>query len=154
MIKVETKFRTSFNQVVNKVRTEVAEALREALPEEQKEIVQRTQSGQSVEGGGFAPYSSAYARAKARLVGSASPVNLTLTGAMLGSLKNRVRRVSGGQVEGTIEVTGGFNRNKAEWNQGGNENIPARRFMGLSREQTRRLNRVVRQAVSRALNRS
>ncbi len=46
-------------------------------------IVRRTLSGQDENDGGFAPYSAAYAALKAKELGSATPVNLQVSGRML-----------------------------------------------------------------------
>lgn len=119
--------------LVERVRRQMEDALNDTLPELRDEIVSRTQSGRSINGGGFEAYSAAYAAA----TGKTTP-NLTLSGDMLGSMDTSVSR-NIGFIEGRIEIQGGFNRSKADWNQGGNSNIPARPFMGLSREQERRL---------------
>lgn len=49
-------------------------------------IVRRTRQGQGTEGA-LAPYSVGYARLKAAELGTASPVNLTVSGDMLNSLQ-------------------------------------------------------------------
>jgi hypothetical protein len=49
-------------------------------------IVRRTLSGIDMEGRAFQPYSAAYSEAKAKELGSASPVNLQVSGRMLQGL--------------------------------------------------------------------
>lgn len=49
-------------------------------------IIRRTVAGQSSTGSAFAPYSPGYAKRKSQELGSASPVNLQVSGDMLGSI--------------------------------------------------------------------
>jgi hypothetical protein len=49
-------------------------------------IVRRTLAGESSRGGSFAPYSEGYRQAKQQALGSASPVNLQASGAMLNDI--------------------------------------------------------------------
>ncbi len=135
---------------VKRVQDEIAAGLSRILPTLRREIVERTQSGNSFDSGPFPGYSDSYAKAKAAALGSSTPVNLTLSGDMLNSITTTVRNDSRG-VYGTIEVTGDFNREKARWNQGGNSSIPPRRFMGLTDDQKARVREVFTDAISRAL---
>lgn len=50
-------------------------------------IVRRTRQGVGSQGQALAPYSQGYARLKAAELGTASPVNLTVSGDMLNSLQ-------------------------------------------------------------------
>jgi len=50
-------------------------------------IIRRTTSGQDATGASFAPYSAKYAERKAKELGSADPVNLTVSGGMLRNLQ-------------------------------------------------------------------
>lgn len=140
-LKISIRNNTTLARARRELRRDINNALREQLPTIKDEIVSRTKAGQSIEGGAFARYSAAYAAA----TGKRTP-DLTLTGQMLGSIKTRVT-TAGEEAEGIIEVTGGFNRDKAVWNQGGNPNIPARPFMGLSKQQISVLIRKIRDAI-------
>ena len=59
-------------------------------------IVRRTRQGLDADGMAFAPYSPEYAKRKAASLGSASPVNLTVSGAMLNQLQ--IVKVEPGKV--------------------------------------------------------
>lgn len=50
-------------------------------------IVRRTARGIAADGAPFQPYSAAYTRRKAKELGRASPVNLSVSGGMLGALQ-------------------------------------------------------------------
>lgn len=50
-------------------------------------IIRRTMAGQDATGASFAPYSAKYAERKAKELGSADPVNLTVSGGMLRNLQ-------------------------------------------------------------------
>jgi|ERR1041384_981831 hypothetical protein len=50
-------------------------------------IVRRTMAGQDATGASFQPYSAKYAEGKAKELGSAEPVNLTVSGGMLRNLQ-------------------------------------------------------------------
>ena len=52
-----------------------------------EQIVRRTREGRDMRDVPFAPYSQGYSKQKAEAVGSAAPVNLTLSGAMLNALQ-------------------------------------------------------------------
>jgi len=50
-------------------------------------IIRRTTAGQDATGASFPPYSAKYAERKAKELGSADPVNLTVSGGMLRNLQ-------------------------------------------------------------------
>lgn len=50
-------------------------------------VVRRTRQGIAATGERFAPYSTGYALQKAKALGSAAPVNLTVSGGMLNALQ-------------------------------------------------------------------
>ncbi|MGE0451718.1 MAG: hypothetical protein AB7Q29_19245 [Vicinamibacterales bacterium] len=80
-IEVTTNFDVSDKRFVDReLMREIGLLAREA-------IVRRTARGVSAEGQPFQPYSAAYARRKAQGLGSASPVNLSVSGGMLGALQ-------------------------------------------------------------------
>lgn len=146
----EVKNTGNMERRIQAVQDNIAAEFSRLLPILRREIVERTRAGQAADGGAFAPYSQAYAKAKAAALGSANPVNLTVSGAMLDSIRTTVSNDRRG-VFGTIEVTGDFNRNKAVWNQGGNPDIPARRFMALTDEQKSRIRAVIKNAIDKAV---
>lgn len=70
------------------IEVDLQSVLEEALTDARDEIIARTEKGESADGLGFPDYSDGYKAAKARRLGSASPVNLSL-GVKHLSLKRR-----------------------------------------------------------------
>lgn len=147
---VEVTDNVRIDRLVDQVKKEIQDGLSRELPIIRREIVERTRSGNDADGGSFASYSDAYAKAKAAALGSSTPVNLTVTGGMLDSMATRVVNNAEG-VFGEITIEGSFNQDKAVWNQGGNPAIPARRFMALSTEQRDRILSIISNALDNAL---
>lgn len=67
-------------------------------------IVKRTKSGKNVSGQNFPRYTEGYRKQKSRAGLPTSPVDLTFSGRMLGSLKHKTRR-SGTKIESTITLS-------------------------------------------------
>ena len=138
---ITIKNNTRLAELASTLRDRIREELRETLPDLRDGIVRRTQSGTDKDGGRFDSYNPDYKRKKDRqAILGGDPVNLTFTGNMMGSLDTSVS--SSGPVTGKIEVTGGFNREKARFNSN-------RPFMGLDRSQRTELARRIRNAVAR-----
>lgn len=76
----------NFTTLVDTV-TVPAEDMREIGLLVRERIVRRTISGVDADGAPFAPYSEGYAEQKQRELGSASPVNLQVSGNMLNHLQ-------------------------------------------------------------------
>jgi len=137
-IKINITDNSGLGSFTAELRSQISRALQEEVPKLAEEIVSRTQSGESVDGGGFASYSAKYAAAKRRALGSASPVNLTVTGALLGGIQSEV---TGTSAEITIADT-----RLAKIHQTG-DGLPARPFFGLSKTQVANLTRKIRDAI-------
>lgn len=103
------------------------------LEQEAGEIVQRTQSGKNINGGGFTKYSAGYAEYKSKKGRRASPPDLTFTGNMLKSIRSTVT-VSASIITGFISLLPS-QAIKAFANQVLNK----RPFFGLSNEQKQRI---------------
>jgi hypothetical protein len=73
-----------------------AEQMREVGLLARELIVRRTLRGVDADGAPFAPYSPGYAKQKAQALGSASPVNLQVSGSMLNHLQ--IVKVEAGKV--------------------------------------------------------
>ena len=90
-------------------------------------ILERTASGQNVDGKSFTRYSRGYLE-NLREIGAPTNVDLQLTGEMLHSIQLLTHG------SGFIEIgmpAGSEAARKAGWQQGGNPNIPRREFMGI-----------------------
>ena len=110
-----------------------AKRLEILLEQEAGEIIQRTQSGKSIEGGTFTRYSDGYAAYKAKKGRRASPPDLTFTGNMLKSIRTKIT-ISASVITGFIYLLPS-QAIKAFANQ-----ITYRRpFFGLSNEQKQRI---------------
>lgn len=139
---ITIKDNTRIQAIINNLRPRVSRALEDQLPKEKDEIVNRTLSGTDKDGNSFQAYDAQYRQLKDRVaVFGGSPVNLALTGDMLGSIDTDVSGGGGGPVTGKIEVTGGFNREKARFNSN-------RPFMGLDRQGKSRIVRAIRNAIT------
>jgi hypothetical protein len=115
------------------------------------QIKKRTREGKGADDKAFAPYSRGYTRALTRASQQASPVDLHLTGRLLGSLRVRAAKFGAAVVsadifagtgpagetklaEGHIERKGNakFSLNQlGYWLHHGNGNTPARPWLGL-----------------------
>jgi hypothetical protein len=135
-MKFEIKNNANIRGMVKGVEDSFRRTLELSMPTLKNGIQARTKSGQDVKNNSFQGYSNAYEAAKARALGSASPVNLTYSGDMLNSLKTRV---DANKLQGTISVTGQFNQQKAKWNQEGTATVAPRKFLGLDSKQIQRL---------------
>ena len=137
---ITVKNNTRLAELGSSLRDRIRQELRDALPGMRDRIRQRTLSGQDANNRAFEPYNTDYRRFKDReAIFGGSPVNLALTGDMLNSLDVEVS--SSGPVTAKIQVTGGFNRDKARFNSN-------RRFMGLDRAQRTELARRIRNAIA------
>jgi len=125
---------TRLDELADSILDEQETVMRELLPKYISEIQAKTEAGQDSDGSAFPNYSPSYAEFKRRALGQSGRPNLRRTGDMMRSLVAEVRRL-GSVVKGFINITGADNQDKARWNQGENDNIPARRFMALSDEQ-------------------
>lgn len=110
---------------------ELGDTLEKAVADETDEIVKRTQSGQSVNGGGFAPYTPAYKKFKAKK-GRSGKVDLTFTGKMLAAIDYKIQKISNG-----FRATVFFNSAEAAAKAEGNSK--KRQFFGFSKEQVDRI---------------
>jgi hypothetical protein len=81
---VPVTIRRNFGPLTDIVRQSITKADWEAAGRLARErIIRRTVMGIAPGGSAFAPYSPGYAKAKAEALGSASPVNLQVSGEML-----------------------------------------------------------------------
>lgn len=110
-------------------------------------IIERTQSGKAVQGGGFKPYSKDYKDSTAfkLLKDDGAPVNMTLTGSMLADIDVL------GDGENTIQI--GF-RDKTEtakaFNHNTGDTLPKRPFFGISDKE---IKSIVKDQFSREISR-
>ena len=137
-MKFEVKNNANLRGIVKNVEDSFRRTLELSLPTLKFGIQARTKSGQDKDNKSFDKYSNIYAAAKARALGSASPVNLSFTGDMLNSLKTRV---DANKLQGIISVTGQFNQQKSKWNQEGTNTVASRKFLGLDSKQIQLLRR-------------
>lgn len=129
-------------------------------------IKRRTRQGKAVDGQTFTPYSKRYAKQLAMSGRQVSPPKLTLSGAMLASMKvlrsdskqavlgfdgtsaavkfvrqarARKHRLTGGKITHAAQETTRrvANALKAKWNHDGTEHVPPRPFFALSKEDRR-----------------
>ena len=140
---ITVKNNTSLADLSSNMRNRIRRELEQRLPELADRIVDRTLAGRDADGNTFAPYNEDYRRRKDReAIFGGSPVNLALTGEMLASVSTSVSGGGNQPVTGKIEVTGGFNRDKARFNSN-------RKFMELDGVMRTDLSRFIRNAVSR-----
>lgn len=99
------------------------------------EIVQRTQSGHSVNGSTFEPYSEGYRKYKSKRGRRTTP-DLTFTGHMLGSLTTKIIN-QGAYLLGQIFFSSSREADKAKYNQ------KSREFFGLSKQQIDKLTKAL-----------
>ena len=128
-------------------------------------ILLRTDKGISSTGQAFASYSDRYRRQLQRM-GEDQKIDLRLTGGLMNSVKVREKRISANGVEVVVAPDTGTSpqvtprNNKAHrtgergpphnvlgyWIHHGTATMPARPFMGLTREQERELNMLLGKA--------
>lgn len=111
-------------------------ALRQAIAQKVIDhIVERTQSGIPVTGGGFKPYSKEYKEsAEFKLLKDGSTVDMTLTGAMLNDidvLSDSANTIRIG-FQDTTEKLKAFNHNTGD-------TLPKRPFFGVTQEEVRKV---------------
>jgi len=115
------------------------------------QIKKRTRSGQGADDKSFVPYSRGYTKALTRASQQASPVDLHLTGRLLGSLRVRAEKLGSAVVSadifagtgpaGDTELAKGHLERKGNqqfslnqlgyWLHHGNGSMPARPWLGL-----------------------
>ena len=132
MFDFEMKLPRSLENVEEKISRASLETVVEAAPVIRDEMVSRTRRGQSVSGGSFAPYSEKYEKRRRKLGLPTSPVDLTVTGAML-DLETRISQEgSGASVRfSTPSAADDY----ASVHQEGGNGIPQRKFLGMSEQQ-------------------
>lgn len=138
-LKIQITDNTNLKGLSGEMRNQIRRVLQRELPKAARGIVERTQSGRDVDGNSFRPYTESYKRAKRKAFGSASPVNLTATGEMLGSIRAKTSGGLTGPVEASIEITD----RKAEFHQ------PDRPFFGLDKTQIANIVRAISDAILR-----
>lgn len=139
MFKFDVQDNTGLDSLVKEVETAFRKTLEKELPIISEEVKRKTKSGADYEGNAFTKYSDAHRRTKERVLGTASPVNLTFTGRMLNSIRHKVT----GNLTGEVGPTGSDNVAKASWNQGENKNIPPRFFTAVDNKQITRFIRTL-----------
>lgn len=105
------------------------------------EIIRRTQSGKTPEGGAFIDYSKEYRELLIR-EGESTNVDLTRTQQMLAAIQATVRRVSGG-LELRLFFASTKEAAKARYNSA------TRPFFKLSKEQYRKLKNTINEAIKK-----
>jgi len=112
---------------LSKMKDELPKIIVKVLSTIRNDILKRTTSGESLNGGKFKPYSKMYKVIRANNHRQTSPVSLTYTGNMLRSMK--VFNVSGG---GEIKFDSTRANDLAvKHNEG--KGVPNREFFGLSK---------------------
>ena len=150
-LKIQITDNTNLKGLSWQMRNQIRKVLQRELPKAARGIVERTQSGRDIDGNSFTGYSDGYAKAKRRALGSSSPVDLTSSGAMLGSIRAKTSGGLTGPVEASIEISD----EKAEWHQKGVSNrrrggtLPARPFFGLDKTQIANIVRAISDAILR-----
>ena len=86
MLKITVSRNFTIETLLGAVRP-TREDMRELGLIARERIVRRTLRGVDADGKPFAPYSAGYAKQKAQALGSAAPVNLQVSGAMLNQLQ-------------------------------------------------------------------
>lgn len=125
-------FRKNLEKQIEKAVTEVAG---DAI----LEIVQRTESGKSVNGGSFKSYTPEYRKFRSKKNRSTTP-DLRFTGRMLGSITQRVRK-RGKSWIAEIFFASALEDKKAQANQ------KIRDFFGLSKKQLRTAEQNLKRAI-------
>lgn len=156
-VKVGNRIKRLAASLEEKLAGPVEKAFSATLEELLGDIIERTQSGKDYRGRSFKAYSKSYkawkngedsegrtsakreaARAKGKVARGSTP-NLTLTGAMLDSLRSKVQKAKG-KLIGTLFVLPS-EANKAKRNQ------KTRPFFGLSDKQIKQLRDVIKEAM-------
>ena len=94
-------------RIAEQITKSAEDAFNKQIQIEAGKIVTRTQAGQDKFGRAFKAYSDKYKEIRGRLGREVSPVDLTLTGSMLGAIQAKVERVANGLL-GTIFFTNSF----------------------------------------------
>lgn len=123
-----------------KLLDEVERRFEQSVSNEVTRMIVRFQRGQSVEGGGFDPYTPAYAKYRAKKGRRTTPVDLTFTGAMARAITYRVRRI-GQRIRAEVFFSNAKDAAKAAGN------LRYRKFFGFSSEQLRRIKQAIDQAL-------
>lgn len=140
-------FRKNFD--LNKIGEQGLRNIEKTLEREflsiRTEIGERTRQGHTIEGGSMAAYAESTRKRKAR-EGKSTRVNLTERGDLLRGMKVNVARVAKDIIAKMFFFSSEATKARAHQYGVPGNNLPARPFFGLSRQQLRKLTQKLKEA--------
>jgi hypothetical protein len=129
---IEVKGGIDGQKLAGELQRTVEQTLGIAVSDEVTQMIIRTRNGLDVDGQPFQQYSEEYAIYKEKKGRNPSPPDLTISGAMLGSITSTVKNL-GSDIEATVYFGDAYEAEKAR------ANLKYRRFFGFSLEQLDRI---------------